>query len=70
MLPLSGSRTRLCDGRTRRDVLKLGSLALGGLSLNQLLAAESLSGRKSAKAVIMMSRLCHVLAVNTTEVLT
>lgn len=54
MLSISGGSTRLCDGLPRRDVLKLGALALGGLSLNQLLAAETLSGRKSAKSVIMI----------------
>lgn len=54
MFSITGSTARLCDGLPRRDVLKLGALALGGLSLNQLLAADSLSGRKNAKSVIMI----------------
>ncbi|MBL8826185.1 MAG: DUF1501 domain-containing protein, partial [Planctomycetaceae bacterium] len=54
MLAISGGSTRLCDGLPRRDFLRIGSLAMGGLSLPQLLAAETVSGRKSPKAVIMI----------------
>ena len=46
---------RFCDGVTRRDFLKLGGLALGGLSLPQLLQAEAAAGvTGSHKAVIMV----------------
>jgi Protein of unknown function (DUF1501) len=49
------SSGRLCDGVKRRDFLKIGGLALGGLSLPQLIKAEQLAGiRKSHKAVIMI----------------
>jgi hypothetical protein len=41
-----------CDGVTRRSFLRIGGLALGGLSLPQLLRAES--PRRSHKAVIMI----------------
>jgi hypothetical protein len=41
-----------CDGVTRRSFLRIGGLALGGLSLPQLLKAES--PRRSHKAVIMI----------------
>ncbi len=54
MLSISGAKTRLCDGVTRRDVLKIGALGMGGMSLNQLLAAEGASQIRSAKAVIMI----------------
>ncbi len=54
MLSITGARTRLCDGVSRRDVLKVGALGMGGLALNQVLAAENAVGRKSAKAVIMI----------------
>ena len=56
MLSLFGpARTGYCDGVTRRDFLKVGGLALGGLSLPGLLRAESQSGvRRSHKAVIMI----------------
>ena len=46
---------RFCDGVTRRDFLKLGGLALGGLSLPELLRAEAAAGvTGSHKAVIMV----------------
>jgi hypothetical protein len=48
-------RKGYCDGVTRRDFLKLGGLALGGLSMPGLLRAEERAGiRRSPKAVIMI----------------
>jgi hypothetical protein len=51
-------RSGYCDGVSRRNFLKIGSLGLGGLALPQLLRAESASGIRSAgqphKAVIMI----------------
>jgi hypothetical protein len=50
-----GSTSHFCDGVSRRNFLKIGALGLGGLSLPQLLNAESQSGiRSSHKAVIMI----------------
>jgi hypothetical protein len=44
-----------CDGLSRRDFLRVGGLALGGLSMPQLLAADAESGvKKSHKAIIMV----------------
>ncbi len=56
MLTIPGSAHRpFCDGHSRRDFLRIGGLAMGGLALPQLLQAEQLSGiRKSHKAVIMI----------------
>jgi hypothetical protein len=55
MLTLAGTPRRFCDHLPRRDFLKIGSLALGGLSLPELLRAESQSGRTAnQKAVIMV----------------
>lgn len=55
MLTISGRKYRLCDGVTRRDVLRVGALGLGGLTLPELLRAEAQSGiRSSHKAVIMI----------------
>ena len=56
MLTIAGtSSAKFCDGVSRRDFLRIGSLAFGGLALPQLLQAEQLAGiRKSHKAVIMI----------------
>lgn len=55
MLTLTGRPARYCDGITRRSFLQIGSLAVGGLSLPQLLQAEqSGSGGQSHKSVIMV----------------
>jgi hypothetical protein len=51
----SGQRQRgFCDRQGRRDFLRIGSLAIGGLALPELLAAETASGRRSQKSVIMI----------------
>ncbi|QDT50423.1 hypothetical protein Pan258_44810 [Symmachiella dynata] len=61
MLTIAGrahSTGEFCDGVSRRDVLRIGSLAAmgtaGAWSLSDLLRAESLSGSKSPKSVIMI----------------
>ncbi len=55
MLTLLGPRGRFCDGVSRRSFLKIGGLALGGLSLPALLRAEQRAGgHRSHKAVIMV----------------
>jgi hypothetical protein len=44
-----------CDGLSRRTFLQIGSLAVGGLTLPQLLRAEAAAGRgRSHKAMIMV----------------
>ncbi|MFM7521464.1 MAG: DUF1501 domain-containing protein [Planctomycetota bacterium] len=45
---------RLCDGIRRRDLLRIGTLSVGGLSLRDVLGAEAASGRRSHTAVIMI----------------
>ncbi|MEZ6088438.1 MAG: DUF1501 domain-containing protein [Pirellulaceae bacterium] len=46
---------RLCDGLPRREVLKIGALGMGGLSLPQILRAEEAAGiRGSQKSIIMI----------------
>lgn len=61
MLTILGSRPRpgqnnFCDGLSRRNFLQIGGLALGGMSLSQLLQAEAASQAKpqSHKAIIMI----------------
>ncbi len=54
MRNLLGTRHRFCDGMSRRSLLKIGGLAMGGLSLPELLRVEAASGRTSHKSVIMV----------------
>ena len=56
MLTIPGARGgKFCDGVSRRDFIKIGGLAMGGIGLPQLLHAEARSGvRKSPKSVIMI----------------
>src|SRR5579872_878768 len=54
MSSFQGSQ-KYCDGLTRRSFLQAGSLAVGGLTLVDLLRAEELAGiRRSHKAIIMV----------------
>ena len=41
MLTILGKRRHFCDGVSRRNFLKIGGLALGGMSLPQILRAEA-----------------------------
>lgn len=43
MLSVLGSPRRLCDGSTRREMLRIGGAALGGLGLSQLLSESTAS---------------------------
>ena len=61
MLTIQSSRnvgTKLCDGMTRRDVLRVGALTLGGLTLPKLLHAEQLSGVRNSKKAVIMIYMC------------
>lgn len=60
MLTILGSKPRgkqaqFCDGLSRRNFLRVGGLAMGGLALPQILQAEQASGvAKSHKGIIMI----------------
>ncbi len=55
MLTLTGSQRRFCDGISRRSFLSIGSLAVGGLTLPNILRAEQAAGKKSShKATILV----------------
>ncbi len=56
MLTIYGNKNaRFCDGVSRRDFLRIGGLALGGLGLPSILKAEAQQAvGKSHKAVIMI----------------
>ena len=51
----SSGNAGFCDGISRRNFLRIGTLGLGGLTLPQLLRAESAAGNSSRpKSVIMI----------------
>ena len=55
MLPVFGPSVRLCQGKTRREAIRIGALGLGGLTLPNLLRAEQAAGVGSnVKSVIMI----------------
>ncbi len=56
MLTIKGEPRRLCNGLTRRDVLRAGGAGLLGTSLTKLLAAEAVGGvvRPRAKSVMFL----------------
>ena len=58
MITVSGSLTskgQFCDGLSRRDILRIGGLGMGGAALPQLLQAEQIAGlRNSKKSIIMI----------------
>jgi hypothetical protein len=55
MLRLSGHGTRLCDGVSRRDFLRVGSLGLAGLSLADLFRVQSATKTSArAKSVVQL----------------
>lgn len=56
MLSVRGRPRRLCDGQTRRDVLRAGGAGLLGVSLNALLTAEEAGAvvRPRARSVMFL----------------
>ena len=55
MLTIFGDRHTFCDRISRRNFLRIGGLALGGLSMPEIFRAEARAGiRSSKKAVIMI----------------
>jgi Protein of unknown function (DUF1501) len=57
MLSIFGQGTKLCDGITRRELLKVGGLAIGGLTLADVLRGQEAAGSARSqrnKSVIMV----------------
>src|SRR5687767_14177140 len=54
MLSLLGRPAQLCDGVSRREFLRIGGLALGGMSMADILRAEALSGQHASKKAVIM----------------
>jgi hypothetical protein len=48
-----GSTRQYCDGLSRRSMLKIGALTIGGITLPNLLRAEESSGIKSSQKAII-----------------
>ena len=58
MLSIYGSPRRLCDRWTRRELLTIGALGIGGLALPDLLRAEARAGVRQSKKAIIMIYMC------------
>lgn len=54
MLSILGNRIGLCDHLSRRAFLQIGGLALGGLSLPQILQAQQAAGTGSSRKGVIM----------------
>ena len=54
MLTLQGTQRTFCDGLPRRSFLKIGGLALGGLSLTDVLRAEEAPAAPRHRGIIMI----------------
>ena len=55
MLTIAGPQSPLCDGISRRSCLRIGGLALGGITLPEILRAEAAGGKRNpAKGIIMV----------------
>lgn len=54
MLTIFGEPRQFCDRVSRRDFLRIGGLALGGLSMPDIIRAESRAGIGSSKKAIIM----------------
>ena len=58
MLSLLGRPSRMCDGVSRREFLRIGGLALGGMSMADIFRAEAaqraVTGRSPSKKAIIM----------------
>ena len=55
MLTILGGKGNYCDGVSRREFMRIGGLALGGLSMADVLRAEAATGKRLGhKAIIMV----------------
>jgi hypothetical protein len=58
MLSIYGQPQRLCNGLSRRELLTIGALGVGGLALPDLLRAESRQGIGNSRKAVIMIYLC------------
>ena len=57
MLTLLGRKFACCDGITRRDLIRLGTLGLGGLTLPALLRARAAGAAAERKTAVIFVEL-------------
>jgi uncharacterized protein (DUF1501 family) len=53
MISLTGPGSRLCDGVTRRDVMRIGGLGALGLMLPDLIKARAATGQKTKSCIVL-----------------
>lgn len=58
MLSILGRPAPLCRGYTRRELLTIGALGMGGLALPDLLRAEARQGQGASRKAVIMIYLC------------
>jgi hypothetical protein len=58
MLSIYGRPQRLCDSWSRRELLTIGALGIGGLALPDLLRAEARQGVGNSRKAMIMIYLC------------
>src|SRR5688572_27207287 len=63
MLRILGSSKRLCDGTTRRDLLRAGAAGCFGLSLADLFAAEHATSRGGSSPSSTFGRAKHCIVL-------
>lgn len=54
MIDIPFGLTRTCDGVSRRDFLRVGSLAIGGLTLPHLLRQQAMAGTSTPKKSVIL----------------
>lgn len=54
MLTVYGRKSRFCDGLSRRNFLRIGSLGMGGIALSDLFRAEASVRKPGHKSIIMI----------------
>jgi hypothetical protein len=64
MLRILGSRKQLCDGVSRREMLRVGGLGLAGLALPQMLALTEASAASNAAAGPGFGRAKNLLLIH------
>ena len=54
MIEIVGSKSRFCDGVSRREFVRIGSIGLGALTLTELLQRRAEAGTNKKTSVIFL----------------